>query len=81
MGHDIFRSAAARRERCPPLLVLGAESDILVPPAQVEQAARAYGTQAEIFPGMGHVMMLEARWQYVADRIIEWLRASSLDRA
>ncbi len=69
------------RERCPPMLVLGAESDILVPPAQAEQAARDYGTQAEIFPGMGHMMMLEAGWQKVADRIIGWLRAEELDRA
>jgi non-heme chloroperoxidase len=68
------------RERCPPLLVLGAEGDILVPPAQVEQAAQAYGTQAEIFPGMGHVMMLEADWQKVADRIIAWLRKLGLDK-
>jgi pimeloyl-ACP methyl ester carboxylesterase len=68
-------------ERCPPLLVLGAESDILVPPSQVEQAARAYLTRAEIFPGMGHVMMLEARWQNVADRIIEWLGESRSHRA
>jgi pimeloyl-ACP methyl ester carboxylesterase len=63
------------------MLVLGAASDILVPPAQAEQAARPYGTQAEIFPGMGHMMMLEAGWQKVADRIIEWLRVEELDRA
>ncbi|MGP1680006.1 MAG: alpha/beta hydrolase [Burkholderiales bacterium] len=68
-------------ERCPPMLVLGAERDILVPPSQAEQAAQVYGTQAEIFPGMGHVMMLETDWQKVADRIIEWLRAEKLDRA
>jgi len=69
-----------RRERCPPMLVLGADSDILVPPSQAEQAARTYGTEAEIFTGMGHVMMLEAGWQKAADRIIEWLRAEELDR-
>ena len=57
------------------MLVLGAERDILVPPSEVEQAARAYGTAAEIFPGMGHVMMLEAGWQKVADRIVDWTRA------
>jgi len=55
--------------------VLGAECDILVPPSQADQAARYYGTEAEIFPGMGHVMMLDADWQKVADRIIEWTRA------
>ena len=47
-------------------------------PAQAEQAALYYATKAEIFPGMGHVMMLEANWQKVADRIIEWVRASEL---
>ena len=70
-----------RRERCPPLLVLAAESDILVPTSQAEQLARAYGTEAEIFTGMGHVMMLEVGWQKVADRIIEWLQAEALDKA
>ena len=76
-----FNLPQLRRERCPPMLVLGAERDILVPPAQAEQAARYYGTEAEIFPGMGHLMMLEADWQKVADRIIEWVRAGELDRA
>jgi pimeloyl-ACP methyl ester carboxylesterase len=76
-----FNLPQLRRERCPPMLVLGAERDILVPPAQAEQAARYYGTEAEIFLDMGHVMMLEAGWQKVADRIIEWMRASGLDRA
>jgi pimeloyl-ACP methyl ester carboxylesterase len=69
-----------RRERCPPMLVLGAERDILVPRSEVEQAARSYGTRAEIFPGMGHVMMLEAGWQKVADRIIDWTRTLRPDR-
>lgn len=68
-----------KRERCPPLLVLGAERDILVPPSQAEQVAQAYGTQAEIFAGMGHAMMLEVGWQAVADRIIEWIRALPTD--
>jgi non-heme chloroperoxidase len=77
----LFNLSQLRRERCPPMLVLGAERDILVPPSQAEQAARYYGTEAEIFPGMGHVMMLEAHWQKVADRIIEWIRAGGLDRA
>ena len=68
-----------QREDCPPMLVLGAERDILVPPSEVEQAARAYGAAAEIFPGMGHVMMLEADWQKVAERIIEWIRTLGFD--
>lgn len=69
-----------RRERCPPMLVLGAEHDVLVPQSEVEKAARHYGTEVEIFPAMGHVMMLEAGWQKVADRIIEWIRTLEFDR-
>ncbi len=74
----LFNLPQLRRERCPPMLVLGAEGDIMVPPSQVEQAARYYGAEAEIFSGMGHMMMLEAAWQKVADRIIEWMRAAGL---
>ena len=77
----LFNLPQLRRERCPPMLVLGGERDILVPPPQAEKAARYYGTEAEIFSDMGHVMMLEAGWQKVADRIIKWLRAGKLDRA
>ena len=61
------------RIRMPPLLVLGAERDAMVPSQQVELSAQTYGTRAEIFPGMGHAMMLDVGWQKVADRIIGWL--------
>ena len=61
------------RIRMPPLLVLGAERDTMVPPQQVECCARAYGTQAEIFAGIGHAMMLDVGWQKVADRVVGWL--------
>ena len=57
----------------PSLLVLGAERDVMMPPQQVELSAQTYGTRAEIFPDMGHAMMLEVDWQKVADRIIGWL--------
>jgi non-heme chloroperoxidase len=75
-----FNLPLLRRERCPPMLVLGAACDILVPASQAEQAASYFGTQAEVFPDMGHLMMLEAGWQQVADRIITWMRAGQLDR-
>ena len=56
-----------------PMLVLGAEHDHLMPPSTAEMTARAYGVEAEIFPGMGHGMMLERDWRKVAQRILEWL--------
>ena len=69
------------RMRLPPLLVLGAERDELVPPPLVELGARAYGARAEIYPAMGHAMMLERGWQAVAERIIGWLESLSALKA
>ena len=63
------------RMKIPPLLVLGAERDLMVPREQVELCAKSYGVEADIFPAMGHAMMLDAGWQRVAERIIVWLRA------
>jgi alpha-beta hydrolase superfamily lysophospholipase len=56
-----------------PLLVLGAEHDRCVAPKEVNATARAYRTHAEIFPEMGHDMMLEPGWDAVAERIDTWL--------
>lgn len=56
-----------------PLLVLGAEHDGLISVNEVRATARAYGTNAEIFSGMGHMMMLEPGWEAVAGRIQGWL--------
>lgn len=61
-----------------PLLVLGAGDDMLISAGEVEATARAYGTEAEFFPDMGHDMMLEDGWQAVADRILAWLDERNL---
>ena len=61
-----------------PMLVMGAADDNLISPAEVEATAHAYHTQAEMFPGMAHDMMLETGWQTVADRILGWLGAQGL---
>lgn len=58
-----------------PLLVLGAEHDHLIPPTSVEMTARSYGVAAEIFPGLGHGLMLERDWRGPAERVLAWLRA------
>jgi pimeloyl-ACP methyl ester carboxylesterase len=67
------RPARVRRKPVP-LLVLGGERDGIFTPAEVRRTARAYGTAAELFPAMGHDMMLDTGWQAVADRILAWLR-------
>jgi pimeloyl-ACP methyl ester carboxylesterase len=56
-----------------PLLVLGGEEDRSVRPREIHATARDYGTNAEIFAGMGHNMMLEPGWPVVAERIRSWL--------
>lgn len=61
-----------------PLLVLGAERDLLMPPGMVHATARRHGRTAEIFPGMAHAMMLEAGWEGVARRILAWLHEHEL---
>lgn len=68
----LFNRPNAKKVKTP-MLVLGAEHDFLFPPNQVNATARAYNTQATIFPNMGHGMMLEPGWQAVADKIIAWL--------
>lgn len=61
-----------------PVLVLGAEDDGAHTRDEVLATARAYGTKAEFFPGMGHNMMLEPGWAAVAERIDEWLTGRGL---
>ena len=61
-----------------PLLVLGAESDACFSQGEIRKTARAYGTEAEFFPNMGHNMMLEPGWQAVAGRLDGWLTTRGL---
>jgi pimeloyl-ACP methyl ester carboxylesterase len=60
------------------LLVLGAGNDGSVTAKEVHATARAYHTKAEIFPNMGHDMMLERGWAAVAERIHTWLGSQEL---
>ena len=46
-----------------PVLVLGAEKDLLFPPDQVHATAWAFGADATFFPDMGHSMMLQPGWE------------------
>jgi len=56
-----------------PMLVIGAVDDNVFTVREEQNTAKAYGTRAEIFPNLAHDVMLEPRWQAVADRILDWL--------
>lgn len=56
-----------------PMLILGGEHDVIIPPEIIEDTAVAYDAESHIFPNTGHAMMLDNSWQTVADHIIGWL--------
>jgi pimeloyl-ACP methyl ester carboxylesterase len=57
----------------PPILVLGSPDDAVVPASALDRAARHYGAAPLLFPGMGHALMLDARWREPIDAILDWL--------
>ena len=75
---SLFNLPQPARMHQPPMLILGARHDALIPPDQVHMTASTYGRQAEIFPDMGHGMMLEQDWEQVARRVEAWLIERSL---
>ncbi len=56
-----------------PALVLGAAEDVLIAPGDVVAMANQLDVSAEILPHMGHMMMLDTRWEQVAHRLFDWL--------
>lgn len=62
----------------PPMLILGAEHDQLIPTTLVDMTGYTYGLKPEFFPNMGHGMMLERQWETVAARIRDWLAEQNL---
>ncbi|MGF7173700.1 alpha/beta hydrolase [Azospirillum doebereinerae] len=56
-----------------PVMVMGAEKDLLFPRAEVAATARALGVDPVFMPGMGHAIMLEREWDRAAERIDGWL--------
>jgi pimeloyl-ACP methyl ester carboxylesterase len=73
----LIRRVRTRRINTP-MLVLGAADDGMVTNAEVRATARAYRTEAEFFPDIGHNMMQEPAWKGVAERIDAWLRTHRL---
>jgi hypothetical protein len=60
------------------MLVLGAIDDRSRIDGDASAVAAIYQADAELFPDMGHVMMLETGWQAVAERIDGWLGGHGL---
>ncbi|WP_210083965.1 alpha/beta hydrolase [Mycobacterium sp. OAE908] len=61
-----------------PMLVLGAKEDGSRIDGDALAVAQTYQADVEIFPDMGHVMMLEPGWRAVAERIDGWLQNQAL---
>ncbi len=78
---SLFDLPRPSRVRDLPLLVLGAEHDHLMPVSTAHMTAGRYGVEAEIFPGMGHGLMLEHDWRKVAERLLRWFDAVTGGRA
>jgi non-heme chloroperoxidase len=57
----------------PPMLILGAELDVLVPAFLVQTTGQTYGLPAHIFRGMGHAVTHEKEWPLVAAALQDWL--------
>ena len=60
------------------VLVLGAASDTLISPTQAESTARMLGAEFRMLDGIGHALMLDARWERAAEALAGWIEARGL---
>jgi len=56
-----------------PALVVGRESDRLVPLGALKRAAFFHGAALHALPGQAHALMLEAHWREPAGLLADWL--------
>lgn len=56
-----------------PMLVVAGEDDTLFDVEEEGKTARAYGAEFRSFDGIAHDMMLEEKWESVAEYMLEWL--------
>jgi alpha-beta hydrolase superfamily lysophospholipase len=69
----LLHRPAAAPLGAPPVLVLATPDDRLVPVRGVRATARRYGAEVVEFPGMGHDLMLDARWREPLKTMLDWL--------
>lgn len=77
---DMMGLALPRPSRADPALpkwVVGGELDAIFPPKIVERTAKAFGTTATIYAGMGHNLMVDVGWENVAGDFSAWVQKLS----
>ena len=62
----------------PQTLVLGAGRDALISPLLAESGARLLGAEYRLLEGLGHALMLDARWEHAAGALHGWLEQRGL---
>jgi len=73
LGLDMYLLDLVRPPRITTQMLVLEGVDIGWGSRPAREIARAYRTEVEFFPNMGHNMMLEPGWQAVAERIDRWL--------
>jgi non-heme chloroperoxidase len=76
---SMFSLPMTDRMHRPPLLVLGAEHDMLMPAFLVQSTAHTYSVPCKIFRGLGHGVMLEKDWEHVAETVRDWLVEQAIE--
>lgn len=61
-----------------PMLLIGADRDALFSPSSIQASASAYNAEAMIFPKRGHDLMLDQRWEEVAEYMVQWMKSHLL---
>ena len=77
-AQELLKPLPDPRVVTPPMLVLGAGEDASRVEGDAAAVADMYQADSEIFPDMGHIMMLEPGWAAVAERIHTWLATQGL---
>ncbi len=70
---SMFNLPNLRAMNRPPMLILGAELDVLTPAFLVQSTGHSYGLPVHIFRGMGHAVTHEKDWPLVLSTLSDWL--------
>jgi pimeloyl-ACP methyl ester carboxylesterase len=62
----------------PPSLVIATARDALIPAVQAEATARLLRAEFRMLEGLGHALMLDARWERAAEALLGWIEERGL---